>query len=136
MSTIPYSHNSSHSNLECPSIRRSANRLVTLILTIGSHDIEPLHTHRIRGEAAEVVTDNNNKVGQHQDAALEVVALSFSIHVAQQEHAQDNRHHIPLREQEGEGVQCRITTGRNTWPERRVKDERGDLKQADLQSVG
>lgn len=53
---------------------------------------------------AEVVPGDDDQVAQQQDRALEVVALALTVHVRQQEDAQDDRHHVPLREEEGEGV--------------------------------
>lgn len=58
--------------------------------------------------AAEVVANNNDKVAQKQDTALEVVALPFAVHVAQKEDAQDDCDHIPLWEEEAKGIACHI----------------------------
>ena len=51
-------------------------------------------------KAAEVEAHHDNQVAQDQDAALEVIALTFAVHVRQQEDAQDYGDHVPLREDE------------------------------------
>lgn len=118
------------------SSRRSADRLEALVLAVIAHDVKSLDSHRVRGVSAVVVTNNNHQVSQHQNAALEVVALSFAVHVAEQEDAQDDGNHVPLREEKRERVVCGFSSRGNTRPERRVKDQGGDLKEAHLQGVG
>ena len=59
---------------------------------------------KIRPEAAEVIASNHHEVTEQQNTALEIVTLAFAVHVAQQEDTQDNRHHIPLWEEETERV--------------------------------
>ena len=51
---------------------------------------------------AEVETHYDDGVGENQDAAFEVIALTFRVHVREQEDTEDNGHQIPLREDERE----------------------------------
>lgn len=93
-----------HAGLVSPPGGALPYRLVADPLAVTAKGIEP------RGAAAqvdvcivgEVEANDNDQVGQEQNAALEVVALALAVHVAQQKHAQDHRHHIPLWEEEAE----------------------------------
>lgn len=86
--------------LKCRASRGPSNRLKSLVFTICTHLVESLHAQDILRETAEVISNHHNQICQHEDAALEVVALPFSVHVAEQKHAQNNSHHIPLRKQQ------------------------------------
>lgn len=109
--------------------------LRAVVLAIRAHDVEALHAHRLRGEAAEVVPDHDDEVRQHQDAALEVVALALAVHVAEEEDAEDDGDEVPLGEEEVECVRCWVASFGDAGPEGRVEDESGDLKEADLKGV-
>jgi len=51
-----------------------------------------------RVEAGEPEPHNHDAVREDEDAPLKVVALALAVHVAEEEDAQDHRHHVPLRE--------------------------------------
>ena len=63
----------------------------------------PHHLDIVR-VARKVEANNDDQVCQNKDTALEVIALSFTVNVAEQENTQDNSDHIELREYEVEGV--------------------------------
>ena len=71
-----------------------------------SESVEAVDAHHldITRISRQVEPDYNDQVGQHQYAPLEVVALALAVDVAEQEHAEDDGHHVPLREDEVEGV--------------------------------
>lgn len=86
---------------------------------------------------AEVITRHHHQITQQQYAALEVIALSFAVHVAQQEDAQNHRDHVPLREQKRKSVPgCFKGVGGRHWIDCREENESWDLQQADLKGVG
>jgi hypothetical protein len=43
---------------------------------------------------------NHDNVSEDQDAAFKIVALAFAVHVTQQEDAENDGNHVPLREDE------------------------------------
>lgn len=92
----------------CPAVDGAANGLELLICAVRAHDIEPFHAHSIGRVAAKVVANHNNKIREHKDATLKIVALSFAVDVAQEEHAQNHRHHVPLREKQRECVHSNV----------------------------
>jgi hypothetical protein len=47
----------------------------------------------------EIKSNDDHQIAQQQYTPLEVIALPLSVHVRQQEHAQDDGHHVPLREE-------------------------------------
>jgi hypothetical protein len=51
--------------------------------------------------AGEPEARDDDDVGENQDAAFEVVAFALAVHVAQQEDAENDGDHVPLREDEG-----------------------------------
>src|SRR3569833_1254191 len=124
----------------------TASAFVPHKLPSGAHDVEPADPIGAAdgvhggGKAAEVVAYDDDEVAEQQDAPLEVVALALAVHVAEQEHAEDDRDHVPLREEQGEGVAGEVgvgVRGRQLHGEGgREEDEGGDLQQADLQRVG
>lgn len=50
-------------------------------MSVLAHGVKPLQTHRIFGVSAEEEADHDDEVGEHQNAALEVIALSLAVHV-------------------------------------------------------
>lgn len=52
----------------------------------------------IKHEAGEVEADNYDKVGEDENRALEIVALSFAVHVREEKDTENYSHHVPLRE--------------------------------------
>ena len=95
--------NDSHSSKGSPTAS-SPNR--SKRFSPDSKPIEPIDTHvfNICGPTRQVKADHDDKIGQQKYAALEVVALALSIHIAEQEHAKNHRHHVPLRENKVECV--------------------------------
>lgn len=114
----------------------ASHRLELLVRPISPHDVKPLLAHRVARKATEVVSDQNDKVRQHQDAALEVVTLPFTIDVAEQEHAQNNRDHVPLREEQAERVQGGVGVLRDIRVDGGEEDEARNLEKAHLECVG
>ena len=57
--------------------------------------------HRARCIVGKIESYNDGEVRQDEDGPLEVVALSFAVHVREEEHTQDHCDHVPLREDEG-----------------------------------
>lgn len=85
----------------------------------------------------EVIPSHHHQVTQQQYAALEVIALSFAVHVAQQEDAQNHGNHVPLREQERKSVPgCFKGVGGRHWIDCREENESWNLQEADLKGVG
>lgn len=119
-----------------PSATSSLRRLKTALAS-QSKCIEAVNAHHldITRISCEIETDHDHQVGQHQDASFEVIALALAVYVAEQEDAEDDRHHVPLRENEDERViekLFRIDVARGDSAE---KDKGGDLEQADLESI-
>jgi hypothetical protein len=91
-----------HLLLESVSFLASPNSLKA---TTRSHDIETTLSHRfeIRHTRQEESYDDH-EVAEKKDRSLEVVALSFTIHITEQEDAEDDCDHVPLREDQAERV--------------------------------
>ena len=89
-----------------PSATRPAYRLEAAGVSPQSELVEAVDAHHldITRVSRQIEADDDDQVGQHQDAPLEVVALALAVDVAEQEHAEDDGHHVPLREDEVEGV--------------------------------
>lgn len=118
------------------SATRSAYRLEIAIVSqsqfVEAVDAHHLDLTRISGQ---IEADDDDEVGQHQDAALEVVAFAFAINVAEQENAEDDSHHVPLREDEVECVLQELF-GFDVPPVHGAKEDKGgDLEQANLQGI-
>ena len=70
-------------------------------ITSNSKRIEPIHTHSVDvAVPGQIETDDNNEICKHEDRAFEIIALSLSIHIRQEEDAENDGYHIPLREYE------------------------------------
>lgn len=94
---------------------------------------------RVQADAipSEVIPRHHHQITQQQYAALEVIALSFAVHVTQQKDAQNHRDHVPLREQERKSVPgCFNGVGGRHWIDCREENESWDLQEADLKGVG
>ncbi len=107
-------------------------------LVAHSQSIKPIHTHHLHiGRIPrQIKPHHNDKIGKHQYTALEVIALPLAVHVAQQEHAEDDGHHVPLRENEAEGV-IEQGLGTDVLPVYGAeKHQCRDLQETDLQGVG
>ena len=103
-----------------------------------SQSIEAVDAHEldVARVARHVEADDYDQIGQHEDATLEVVALALAIHVAEEEDAENHRHHVPLWEDEVEGVLEELLGLDVAAANGAEEDEGGDLEQADLKSVG
>ena len=93
------------------------------------------HHLNITRVSCQIETNHDNQIGQHQNASFKIVALALAIHIAEQENAEDDGHHVPLRKNE---IECviqklfRINVGAVDGAE---KNKDGNLKQANLESV-
>lgn len=119
-----------------PSASSPAHRL-EIALVSQSECVKAVDAHHLNVArvSCEIETDYNNQIGQHQDASFEIVALALAIHIAEQENAEDDGHHVPLRKNEIECViqkLIRIDVGAMDGAE---KDKDGDLEEANLKSV-
>ena len=121
-----------------PSATRPAYRLEAARVSSQSEFVEAVDAHHldITRVSCQVETNHNDQVGQHQDAPLEVVALALAVDVAEQEHAEDDGHHVPLREDEVEGVVQELLGINVPAVDSAEKDEGGNLEQAHLESIG
>ena len=64
-----------------------------------SQGIKAIHAHAVHINIAwHVEAEDDDKVGENKDGSLEIVALSFTIYVRQQENTKNNGNHVPLRE--------------------------------------
>ena len=95
-----------------------------------SEFVEAVDAHHldVTRVSRQVKTDHNDQVGQHQDASLEVVALALSIDIAKQKYAEDDGHHIPLREDEVKGVVQELLGVNVPAVDGAEKDEGGNLE--------
>ena len=110
----------------------------TAVVSSQSESVEAVDAHHlnIARVARQVETDHDYEIGQHQDAPLEVVALAFAVDVAEQEHTKDDGHHVPLREDEVEGVVQKLFGCNVPAVDGAEKDKGGDLEETDLESIG
>ena len=91
-----------HLQLEGMSRRPSSNRLER---PISSQRIKSTGAHIINTCKTRVVKpDNYHQVTEEQDRSFEIIALPFAVHVAEQEDTEYHSNHIPLWENEAEGV--------------------------------
>ena len=99
--------------------------------------VEAVNAHNLNVTriSCQIETDHNHQIGQHQNAAFEVVALALAIYIAEQEDAEDDRHHVPLRENEVEGVVEKLFRIDVAPADRAEKDEGRDLEETDLESI-
>lgn len=103
------------------------------------HHVESLHAHRVGRVATEEVANHHDQIRQAENAAFEIVALALSVHVTQEENAQDDRDQVPLREEQCEAVQPAIvyvTPSGRALVDGREKNKAGDLQEADLKCIG
>ena len=121
-----------------PSATRPAYRLEAARVSSQSEFVEAVDTHHldITRVSRQVETDHNDQVGQHQDAPLEVVALALAVDVAEQEHAEDDGDHVPLGEDEVEGVVQQLLRINVPAVDGAEEDEGGNLEKAHLESIG
>lgn len=63
--------------------------------------VEPVDAHDVHGVVArQIETENHDQVRQNENGAFEIIALSFSVHVRQEENAKNDGDHVPLWEDE------------------------------------
>ena len=94
------------------------------------------HHLDIRRVSRKVEAHHHDEVRKDQDAAFKVVALSLAINVAEEEDAKDHCDHVPLREDEVEGVVEQVLRFDIAAVDGAEKDEGWYLEEADLQSIG
>ena len=121
-----------------PSATRPAYRFEAARVSSQSEFIEAVDAHHldITRVSRQVETDHDDQIGQHQDAPLEVVTLALAVDVAEQEHTEDNGHHVPLREDEVEGVFQQLLGINVPAVDGAEEDEGGNLEEAHLESIG
>lgn len=98
-----------------------------------------------------VESDQHDQITEDQDATLKVVALSFAVHVREQDDTENDGDHVPLWEDEGEGVagdffsaatnntgvtSTNPTNKGITRVQSREGNEGGYLEKTDLQGIG
>lgn len=63
-----------------------------------SQRIEPIHAQSIDiGISREIESDNHNEISEDQDRPFKVITLSLAVYVRQEEDAEDDSDHVPLR---------------------------------------
>ena len=85
--------------------------------------------------SCQIETDHNHEICQHQNASFKVVALALAIHIAEQEHAENDSHHVPLREDEVESVIQKLFRIDIAAADSAEKDKGGNLEEANLEGI-
>lgn len=103
-----------------------------------SKSVKPVNAHHLRvGRVpGEIKPHHNDEIRKHQYTPLEVIALPLTVHIAQQEHAENHSHHVPLRKDETEGVIEQVLGTDISAMYRTEEHQRRDLKETDLQGIG
>lgn len=88
--------------LESSTSPSTSNRRERRGLELWIHELAEIlriqtHSGRIV-EFGEVESNDNDEVREDEYGAFEVVALSFAVHVREEENAENNRDHVPLWE--------------------------------------
>ena len=113
-----------------PSALRSAYcRETAMAEAVDAHHLD------ITRVSCQIETDHNHEIGEHQNASFEVVALALTIHIAEQEHTENDSHHVPLREDEVEGVIQKFFRIDIAAADSAEKDKGGNLEEANLESI-
>src|SRR5450756_403092 len=83
--------------------------------------------------AREPESHHNDKIAEEEDGSLEVIALPLAVHVAEKEDAQNNSDHIPLGEDEAEGMVDELIVNEPLSINGAEQHQSGNLKQANLE---
>jgi hypothetical protein len=106
-----------------------------------SYDIETARSWGRTGadidHRREPETDNYDEVTEKENRTFEIIAFPFTIHVAEEEDAEDDGNHIPLRKYETESAIGDVVniTHQPLCIDSAEENQSWNLKQTDLKSV-
>lgn len=85
--------------------------------------------------AREPEADDNDEIAEQENGALEIIALTLAIHVAEQEDAQNDSDHVPLGENKAKSVVVEVFWAKPLSINGAEQYQSRNLKQANLEGI-